>query len=1106
MAELGSLSVEFTRLAQITKETKYYDAIARITDEFEKWQNNTEIPGLWPRQVDASGCKKPASVYTSPMTFSAQKGASFANEQYPQIPSPNDGAIPEGKIGMGASNVGRSLRTDSDVSTTKNGGGIERRQESDYSDSSTESLKPKPDCVAQGLSSPPGGGPEDFTIAGQADSTYEYLPKEYMLLGGLEKKYQTMYEMAAEAIKKHLLFRPMIEDEKRNLLVAAQLSTSGNHNPPRDPKMKPEQSHLGCFAGGMFAIGAKIFGRKDDLDIAKRLTDACVWSYEMTPTGIMPEHFMVVPCNDMETCPFNETLWYEQLDPYHPRARSRASISQATLPNNDKESSEQAGGKTSNSVINGTDPPATKKTALDKRQLGDIENDELIQTGKENDSEELDDRASDPSVSMGSGGSKEEDDEVSEKTAEAANETASNLDSKDSPTPTTAEDQAAEPVLPVVEAYTPPPIPSQEEYAHSRIRDEKLPKGVTRITGSKYILRPEAIESVFIMYRVTGDDYWREKGWEMFTSIQNYTRAEFGAAAISDVMSENPYPVDEMESFWLAETLKYCYLLFSEPDFYSLDDYVLYDFLSTSELDDIVAAQCQSHGLIDDALRSYFTFISNYKGMDGPRNKAKLEHVLMVILGDYLHTEYDIARCSLKLLESALFSAHRDYVRRQVIHSLLEEDSPDTLHLIVALLLFDGRDNEATFEMMNEEGVFLRLVGLIYKRKDDDAGLHRMLLELLYEMSRIQRLRIQDLSAYWRCPPTASANWKPRLVLIEDDFIRYLFEVIEGLSDDVNDPYHYPIIRVLLILNEQYMVSAHDPGPDQPPTTNLTNKVIKVLSTHGPAFKTFGENIILLLNRESRSAIHFYAGNAQTNRIFLPTGETSLQLLILKLLYLLFTTPPTYEYFYTNDLRVLVDVVIRNLLDLPLSASPLRHTYLRVLYPLLAHTQLKHPPHYKKDELLRLLTMMTSTGGIMEHHFGAVDETTKRLVGRCVRVPWLKDNDHAPEPAEEERRRDTKVATTTRKLLGAEIPGGMASSLSVVEVTTQKERPGVRIGGSSRQRHEDQETHDPLREKMSQTSYDDADNHEEGVRGECLEPGVATNIQEKSPFEVEGEA
>jgi len=33
--------------------------------------------------------------------------------------------------------------------------------------------------------------------------------------------------------------------------------------------------------------------------------------------------------------------------------------------------------------------------------------------------------------------------------------------------------------------------------------------------------------------------------------------------------------LDEMESFWLAETLKYFYLLFSTPDVISLDDWVL---------------------------------------------------------------------------------------------------------------------------------------------------------------------------------------------------------------------------------------------------------------------------------------------------------------------------------------------------------------------------------------------------------------------------------------------------------------------------------------------------------------------------------------------------
>lgn len=168
-------------------------------------------------------------------------------------------------------------------------------------------------------------------------------------------------------------------------------------------------------------------------------------------------------------------------------------------------------------------------------------------------------------------------------------------------------------------------------------------------------------------------------------------------------------------------------------------------------------------------------------------------------------------------------------------------------------------------------------------------------------------------------------------------------------------------------------------------------------------------------------------------------GETSLQLLILKLLYLLFTTPSTYEYFYTNDLRVLVDVIIRNLLDLPLSANPLRHTYLRVLYPLLEHTQLQNPPHYKRDEILRLLTVMTSSGSAM-NHFGAVDETTQRLVGRCIQVSWLKEEIDKKSIG---TRAGADAGAGAEKLLGIQHPSAMASALSVVEVATHTEKPGV---------------------------------------------------------------
>ena len=61
----------------------------------------------------------------------------------------------------------------------------------------------------------------------------------------------------------------------------------------------------------------------------------------------------------------------------------------------------------------------------------------------------------------------------------------------------------------------------------------------------------------------------------MFQAIEKHTKAAYGGSALSDVTSEESTPLDEMESFWLAETLKYFYLLFSEPDLVSLDDYVL---------------------------------------------------------------------------------------------------------------------------------------------------------------------------------------------------------------------------------------------------------------------------------------------------------------------------------------------------------------------------------------------------------------------------------------------------------------------------------------------------------------------------------------------------
>lgn len=63
LAELGSLSMEFTRLAQLTEDSRFYDAVARITDALYEWQENngTALSGLFPMDVDASGCNRTAT-------------------------------------------------------------------------------------------------------------------------------------------------------------------------------------------------------------------------------------------------------------------------------------------------------------------------------------------------------------------------------------------------------------------------------------------------------------------------------------------------------------------------------------------------------------------------------------------------------------------------------------------------------------------------------------------------------------------------------------------------------------------------------------------------------------------------------------------------------------------------------------------------------------------------------------------------------------------------------------------------------------------------------------------------------------------------------------
>ncbi|KAK3115074.1 hypothetical protein LTR53_005940 [Teratosphaeriaceae sp. CCFEE 6253] len=338
VAEIGSLTMEFTRLSQVTGDMKWYDAVDRITRLFDAQQEKTHLPGMWPVVVNA-------------------KSAELTEDTF-------------------------------------------------------------------------------FTLSAMSDSLYEYFPKMYALLGGLEPVYKKLYDGSMATAIQHNLWRPMTPDSA-DILISGNVRASSKDL----ARLDPQGQHLACFTGGMFALGGKLFKEPSHVEIGKKLTDGCIWAYKALPLGIMPEVFNMVPCDTRAACHWDEEKWRQEVKNRH----------------------------------------------------------------------------------------------------------------------------------------------SEKPDVDELIKDFRLPKGFTDLPDRRYILRPEAIESVFILYRITGEQYLQDAAWDMFAAITNATTTQLANAALSDISfsaeelargtTGGTTQFDSMESFWMAETLKYFYLIFSAPDVISLDEW-----------------------------------------------------------------------------------------------------------------------------------------------------------------------------------------------------------------------------------------------------------------------------------------------------------------------------------------------------------------------------------------------------------------------------------------------------------------------------------------------------------------------------------------------------
>ena len=146
-------------------------------------------------------------------------------------------------------------------------------------------------------------------------------------------------------------------------------------------------------------------------------------------------------------------------------------------------------------------------------------------------------------------------------------------------------------------------------------------------------------------------------------------------------------------------------------------------------LDEIVQFPCDNKGAIDAAIKAFFSATERYAPL-------------------FMQTDQDWAHCAFKLLYGPLFRSHKGYVRLRMFERLKNECSTARLVLVATVLLYDSRDSNRVFGLMQERGLFPRLVELVRAGRERDSLMWRICLELLYEMIRIQKLNDESLGKW----------------------------------------------------------------------------------------------------------------------------------------------------------------------------------------------------------------------------------------------------------------------------------------------------------------------------------------------------------------------
>jgi len=96
------------------------------------------------------------------------------------------------------------------------------------------------------------------------------------------------------------------------------------------------------------------------------------------------------------------------------------------------------------------------------------------------------------------------------------------------------------------------------------IEPELFDYSTMKVVSPRYFLNPEIIESAYYLYQATSDDRFLRMGKTYFESLKKYCRTDEAYAELESVITKEKS--DRMESYFMAETMKYLYLLFAPPE------------------------------------------------------------------------------------------------------------------------------------------------------------------------------------------------------------------------------------------------------------------------------------------------------------------------------------------------------------------------------------------------------------------------------------------------------------------------------------------------------------------------------------------------------------